>query len=229
MRPVPIVIALVVSLIPALVGSASSALTGSASAASGSEQTPLPAFLLDPASDRVLARTVVPDATRKVGEVRLIARGEATVVQTLLATKVLSRVVAEIRRKEERNWPADAAGYRDMRRYLDALEAAAADLRTRRDGAGTDARGDRRLRLMIEFVASETASGVLFAAFDATEVDGAMQPTSRQPITALALGRAYVFPNTRLILADAFKIPESEVGRLGPLGPLARPAGSPPS
>ena len=61
----------------------------------------LPAPLLDAAADRVVARTVVPDATRKVGEVRLVQRGDAVVVQTLLATTVLPRVVAEIRKKED--------------------------------------------------------------------------------------------------------------------------------
>jgi hypothetical protein len=217
MRPAPIVTFLVALLSPALAGSEPSALVGS-------ESSPLPAPLLDPASDRVVARTVVPDTAPKVGEVRLVTRGQATVVQTLLATKVLGRVVAEIRKKEERNWPHDAEGYRDMRRYLGALEAAAADVRARRDAAGAHGDGDRRLRLLIEFVASDAASGVLFAEFDAADVDGAIEPTSRRPIAALALGRAYVFPNMRLILADAFGTPESEVGRLGPLGPLARPA-----
>jgi hypothetical protein len=32
------------------------------------------------------------------------------------------------------------------------------------------------------------------------------------------LGRAYVFPNMRFILADSFHVPVPEVGRLGPLG-----------
>lgn len=233
MRPAPIVTVLVALFIPALVGSEPSAGVGSGLSAIvgsgpstivGSGLSPLGGSLLDPASDRVVARTVVPDTTPKVGEVRLVTRGQATVVQTLLATRVLGRVVAEIRKKEERNWPRDAEGYGDMRRYLDALEAAAADVRTRRDAAGTRRDGDRRSRLLIEFVASDTASGVLFAEFDAADGDGAIEPTSRRPIAALALGRAYVFPNMRLILADAFGTPEAEVGRLGPLGPLARPA-----
>jgi len=196
-------------------------LAGAGSAAcAGPDSASLPGSLLDPASDRVVARTVVPRTPPTVGEVRLVTRGEATVVQTLLATKVLGRVVAEIRKKEERNWPPDAQGHPDMLRYLDALAAAAADVRKRRDTSGAAAGGDRRLRLLIEFVASDTASGVLFAGFDVDEMDGAIQPTNRRPIATLALGRAYVFPNMRLILADSFGVPESEVDRLGPLGPL---------
>lgn len=179
----------------------------------------LPAWLLDPAADKVEARTVVPDAMRKVGEVRLIARGGGTVVQTLLLTRVLGRVVAEIRKKEERNWPQDAEGYADMRRYVDAVAAAADALR-----AGRPESSDRRARLLIEFLASEGASGVLLAEFEGDEVDGAIQPRSRRPLATLPLRRAYVFPNMRFILADSFHVPEPEVGRLGPLGPIAAPA-----
>jgi hypothetical protein len=179
----------------------------------------LPAWLLDPAADRVVARTVVPDATRKVGEVRLIERGAGTVVQTLLVTRVLGRVVAEIRKKEERNWPHDAEGYDDMRRYVDAVGAAADTLRAHQPESG-----DRRQRLLIEFLASEGASGVLLAEFEGDEVDGAIQPRSRRPLATLPLRRAYVFPNMRFILADSFHVPEPDVGRLGPLGPIAAPS-----
>ena len=49
------------------------------------------------ADDRVYARTAVPDETRKVGEVRLVERDGMTVVETALATRVIERVVAEIR------------------------------------------------------------------------------------------------------------------------------------
>jgi hypothetical protein len=136
---------------------------------------------------------------------------------------VLGRVVAEIRKKEEANWPPDAAGHADMQRYVEGLAAAAAELRTR-GGEG----GERRLRLLIEFVASEGASGVLFAEFEGDEKDGRIEPRSRKPIAVLALGRAYVFPNMRFILADSFHVPVPEVGRLGPLGPLGAPAEAPP-
>ncbi len=108
-----------VLVLPALLSCALRALAASEPAA-------LPAALLDASADRVVARTPVPDATRKVGEVQLIARGDAAVVQTLLRTKVLARVVAEIRKKEDANWPADAAGHGDMIRYQEALASAAA-------------------------------------------------------------------------------------------------------
>jgi hypothetical protein len=176
----------------------------------------LPAELLDPSADRIVARTIVPDELRKVGEVRLATRGDATVVQTVLATKVLSRVVAEIRKKEEANWPADAIGHEDMIRYVDGLERAAAALRGEREAGG-----DRRLRLLIEFVAGPAGAGVVLAGFEGDERGGAITVRSRTPIATLALRRTYVHRNMRLILADSFHLPESDVGRLGPLGPIA--------
>jgi len=178
----------------------------------------LPDALLDAGADQVAAQTAVPDAVRKVGEVRLVRRGEATVVQTLLATKVLPRVVGEIRKKEAANWPPDKPGREDMERYVAALERVAAALASARDAGGD---GDRRLRLMIEFVATADVAGLVLGSFDGEEVDGKLQPTARRPLETMVLKKTYGFRNMRLILADAFHVPEGEVGRLGPLGPIA--------
>lgn len=187
-------------------------------AIAGAEAPGLPPSLVEPRADVVAARAAVPSAARKQGEVRLATRGDATVVQTLLATKVLPRVVAEIRKKEERNWPADRPGHDDMARYLAAIERAAAALAARRDAAAPD---DRWLRLAIELVATRYSAGLVLAEFTGGEVDGRLEPGERRTIETLPLGRAYVVSNMRLILADAFGLPEAELSRLGPLGPLA--------
>jgi hypothetical protein len=190
------------------------------SASAGEPPGDLPAALLEAANDRVIATTVVPDDVRKVGEVRLVARGEATVVQTLLATRALDRVVSEIRKKEEANWPADDPQRRSVERYLSALFRTADALvagRETRDG------GERRLRLLIEFVASAGATGVLVGEFTSDDVGGHLQPTARRPVETFALPRAYVLRNMRLILADAFHLPEGDIAKLGPLGVIATP------
>lgn len=171
---------------------------------------PLPA--LDPTLDRVHARHVVPNAVRRQGEVRLVERGEATVVQTLLATRVLARAVAEIRKKEERNWPPDRPGHEDAHRYVAALETATGTLEA---AAGDD---DRRLHLLIEFVATADGGGVTIGEW-VPDPDDEDEPLSARPIATVAVGRDYLLRNMRLILADAFDVDESEVGRLGPLGP----------
>jgi len=180
---------------------------------------PAPAVPTDGAADRVVKRTDVPDATRKVGEVRLVQRGDAIVVQTLLATKVMSRVLAEIRKKETGNWPADHPGHEDMERYLAAIDEKAEALRGARDAGD----GDRRVRLAIELVATKDAEGLVLATFAGDESGGFLAPTDRRVLETVALGRPYVVRNMRLILSDAFHVPETEVDGLAPLGPIAKP------
>ena len=178
-----------------------------------------PTVPTDAAADRVVKRTDVPDATRKVGEVRLVQRGDAIVVQTLLATKVIARVLAEIRKKETANWPADRQGHDDMERYLTAIDESAETLRGERDAGD----GDRRVRLVIELVATKDAQGLVLATFAGGETGGFLAPTDRRVLETVALGRPYVVRNMRLILADSFHVPEPDVDQLAPLGPIATP------
>ena len=173
----------------------------------------------DVVGDRVVKRTDVPDATRKVGEVRLVQRGDAIVVQTLLATKVMSRVLSEIRKKETTNWPAGQPVHEDMERYLAAIERNAEALRAERDAQA----GDRRMRLAIELVATKDAEGLVLATFGGGETGGYLAPTERRVLETVTLGRPYVVRNMRLILADSFHVSEADVDQLAPLGPIATP------
>jgi len=175
------------------------------------------------AADVILARTPVPDAQRPVGEVRLLQRGDAAIVQTLLVTRLLPRVSAEIRLKEERNWPSDVEGHEDMLAYVAALSGAAEQLRASLPAA--DARNvgaaDRRLRLLIEFWASPTGSGVELSEFASVAEDRPYEMSSRRTIAVPKVGRAYVLRNMRLILADSFHVADADVDQLGSLGPAA--------
>jgi hypothetical protein len=182
--------------------------------------------LSDAARDRIHARTIVPDDTRKLGEVRLVSRAEdAVVVQTLLSTKLLSRVISEIAKKEQRNWPAaeedEAAGRASgTSEYLAALHAA----KTRLDADG-DAKDDRRRRMLIEFAADASSHAVFIGTFDATGEVGNLAVTRREVFSTLDVPRSYVLREIRLILADAFDRNESDVDSLGPLGPASASAG----
>lgn len=175
------------------------------------------------AADAVLAQAAVPNPESPVGEVRLLRRGDTTVVQTLLVTRLLPRVAAEIRMKEERNWPAELPGHADMVAYVQALNAAQEQLHAALPAA--DARSvadaDRRLRLLIEFTASPASAGVEIAEFTSVAEDRPYDVASRRPLVAPPVGRSYVLRNMRLILADAFRVPEADVDRIGALGPAA--------
>ncbi len=172
--------------------------------------------LLAAADDRVVNRTVVPSPEQRVGEVRLIQRGRANVVQTLLYTPVLKRVVGEIRSKEERNWPVGVAGHDDAMRYLEALVRA--QERIWDEFPKFNRQADRRQKLLIEFVLTDTVSLVAVGTYELQEADGTVQATARRWFSLLDLSRNYVQRNMRLIVADSFRVPEAEIARL--LGPL---------
>jgi hypothetical protein len=87
--------------------------------------------------------------------VRLVRRGDYDVVQTLLYTKVLSRVVAEIRKKELAGWP-DGPGHAESLRYVEALESVRRTIWNRMPRDSKTA--DRRQKLWIEFVLAERAA-----------------------------------------------------------------------
>lgn len=173
-----------------------------------------PSGFADASADKVHAAVSVPEPARKVGEVRLLSRGDAVVVQTLLSTKLLGRVVGEIRQKEEGNWPKDSE---DTRAYLMALEAAREKLEKR--DVGPDWR-DRRHRMLIEFIADASGHAVLVGTYKVSG-EGNVVPASRELFSTLTPSRPYVLGNIRLILADSFDVAPAEVDKLGPLGPAS--------
>lgn len=167
---------------------------------------------LDAADDRVVERAYVPSPESRVGEVRVVRRGDAVVVETLLYTKVLSRVVAEIRKKEQANWPDDASSAR----YVAALAAAQKRIFAR---LPTNQRvADRRQKLWIDFIAAPGVAFVALGAFELAEAKGEVAVRSREPLAVLELEPAWVRRNLLLITADAFQLDEAAAARL--LGPL---------
>jgi hypothetical protein len=153
---------------------------------------------LDASRDQLVRRAFVPAPERRVGEVRILRRGEATVVQTLLYSKLLSRVVGEIRKKETANWP----GSRDAAAYLEALEAVQKTIWSR---LPTNQRvADRRQKLWIDFVLAPGAALIGIGAFEMEEKNGEVRVTRFEPLAVLEPSRAYVERNQRLISADSF-------------------------
>jgi hypothetical protein len=177
------------------------------------------AALLDIGRDVVVDRAFVPSAERPQGEVRIVRRGGHVVVQTVLYTRVLKRVVGAILDKERHNWPAGAAGHADAERYAAALEAFRRAAAERPDQVGAEV--DRRVRALIEFI---DAPGEPLVAIGGVTLEGtgaAVRVRARAAPAVLALSADYVRRNMALIVADAFSLKPGEaaarlVGAAGP-------------
>jgi len=169
-------------------------------------------------ADVRVARVVVPSEEQRVGEVRLLRRGGADVVQTLLSTKVLSRVVGEIRKKELANWPPGRPGHDDALRYLAALDAAREAIWNRLPADVASA--DRRQKLWIEFVLGPEVAFVALGRFEGSDEGGEIAVTAREPLAVLEPTRDYVAADMRLIAADSFHVEGAALDSL--LAPLAR-------
>ncbi len=169
--------------------------------------------------DEVVLAAFVPSADQPQGEVRLVRRGDAVVMQTVLYSRYLKRVVAEIRKKEVANWPPARAGHEDSRRYIDAI-LEARDRIQRRFKERAD-RGDRRQKMLIEFILSGTASLVTISEPELDEVNGHMRVVSNRPMARLELSRTYVRRDIYEIARDALKLGRKEANDV--LEPLLPP------
>jgi hypothetical protein len=158
---------------------------------------------LDTSQDQLVNRAYVPSSERRVGEVRILRRGDATVVQTLLYSKVLSRVVGEIRKKELANWP----GSRDAAAYLEALVRVQKTIWRRLPA--NERVADRRQKMWIDFVLSPGAAFIAIGAFEMEEKNGEVRVVSREPLVVLEPSRDYVERNQRLIAADSFHVEDA--------------------
>ena len=166
------------------------------------------ARLLDGAQDQVVRSAFVPDEENPQGEVRLIRRGAAAVMQTVLYSKFLKRVVAEIRKKELASWPPDRGGHEDSLKYIDAILEAQGRIQERfRERRN---RGDRTQKMLIEFILTDKASIVVLSEPELKEEKGHMRIASARPIAVLELSRTYVRRDFYEIGRDALKLKDTE-------------------
>jgi hypothetical protein len=163
-----------------------------------------PAAPPDNGQDVVVDRAFVPSQTRPQGEVRLVRRGGQVVVQTILYTRVLKRVLSNIAGKERRNWPAGAEGHADAERYLAALEE-------HRKAAA--AASDRRTTMIIEFVDTGESTIVTLGGVDLEEGGETIRVVRRRTPVVLKPSATYVRRNMRFIVADAFQVSIEEADR----------------
>lgn len=180
-----------------------------------------PLGLLDRSRDHILRRADITSRGGKHGEVRLVERGPARVVQSLLYTKLLRRVLARIREREGANWPAGREGHEASARYLAALEEAERSI-PRPVAGGQGWAAERRRPLLIEFAVSSSAQTVALLEPRVEETDGVLSITGARLIEALELPRNFVQRDMRLIAEEHFALAPDELARLlAPPGPTA--------
>ena len=161
-------------------------------------------FAAQGGSETLIRRTPVPAEPPYQGEVRLLRRDSAQVVQTLLKSKVMNHVIAAIQKKEQRDWPQDREGSADSRCYREELVQAYHAVRIRAKDR-QDA-GDRHLQLMIEFVQEGQRGYVALYAPTLTQEGDRLVPQKKELLKKLPLSRNYVQKNMQLILQDSFKL-----------------------
>jgi hypothetical protein len=165
--------------------------------------------LLDGGADRVLRRAFLPSASNVHGELRIVRRGDAACVQTLLYSKALRRGLQAIQRKELAQWPPGMPGQADSATYLAALSRARTIVLQRFDAQPA---ADRRQKMLIEFVLSGSTG--LFALY-AVELSGEgadVHIERKEPLEVHEASAAYLARAMRGMAESAFHeaVPELE-------------------
>jgi hypothetical protein len=164
---------------------------------------------LDRSADQILERRPITSRGRRHGEVRVIRRGEAVVIQTLLSSKILKRVVAGIRDRELESWPPGREGHAAALTYLAALDATTKATRGgsprshENAAAAADRSRDRRRSILVEFILSNDRHGVVIAHPKLLDKpSGELTLTSVNEERALDVPRSFVERDIELIAID---------------------------
>ena len=161
---------------------------------------PTSLFATQKDQEQLIRYAPVPAEPPYQGEVRLLHRDSALVVQTLLNSKVMQRVVGAIQKKELNDWPQNLEGSSDSRRYVEELVKAHQIIRGRAD------EGQRYLQLMIEFVLDGQQSYVTLYAPTLTQKGDRLVLQKKELLKKLPLSRTYVYKNMLFIMQDCFQL-----------------------
>lgn len=153
-------------------------------------------------------RCCIPSEANRHGEVRVIRRGEAECVQTLLCSPMLARGLKAIRGKEMGNWPEGAPGHADSTNYIALLREA--EVIVREEFEQRADKSDLRQRMLIEFVCDEQAAHVAVYAVEIQESNQAWRVTSARLLGQRPLSRAYARRDMDLMIENAFHPPPAE-------------------
>ena len=145
--------------------------------------------------DTILHRTPVPNRLLKQGEVRLLQRDGAVVVQTALRSGHIEKVCEKIVSAEKKNWPDFDPDVSDRIRYSETLLLEC-------DRAKKERKGN--VELLIEFSARDQEVSVGFYTPVYETRKGKLVIVGKRLLQQLPLSTRYVRENMELILMDAF-------------------------
>ncbi len=157
------------------------------------------------AVERLIAAEVVPHK-KPHGEVRLLLRDDAVVLQTILYSKILKRVISAIQRKENNFWPDSKAGHSDSQRYIDTLAQNFAEI-----WAGFKQRKEseeRRQGMLIEFVLGEKTARIEIFAPALSGQPGSLKILERRSLKRLEVSRRYAIGALVEISRDSLGLSE---------------------
>jgi len=159
---------------------------------------------LEWSEDLILQRVIVPSAEQPQGEVQLIRRRDLLVVQTLLSSRILKRVVAAIDAKEGRSWPEAREGHTESSHYREELFRA-----TEKSWHAFRERSDRNQdhqTLAIEFILGPKHALIALSLPQLTEDDGKLLLINKQPLQAWRGTEDYVRENIFEIIKNSFHL-----------------------
>jgi hypothetical protein len=137
------------------------------------------------------------------GEVAVYRSGESRVVETLLYSRVLKRVVAEIALREADAWPQAAPGSTDSAAYVAALRRA--QKKVWWESARHPAERDRVQEMVISFEVGPAEARVsLFAVNTAAGTESRRRIVERRLLESVPVSLEYARRDQRLIVEDAF-------------------------
>jgi len=183
----------------------------------GASQTQME--FLDSSHDQIVKRVVVPSVEKPHGEVQLIRRGNLLVVQTLLASPVLKRVVAAIDTKEQRKWPEANKGIIDSSRYREELFRVTQEIwkkfRQRSD------KNEKRQYMVIEFILGFDRGTIALSVPQVVGEYGQLQLVNKETAAVWRPSTDYMTENIKEIVRDSFNLDNAEAEKLlEPLWPV---------
>jgi hypothetical protein len=172
------------------------------------------AALVGSGQERIVRAAFIPSDDRVHGQVRLIRRGDATCVQTLLYSRSLRRGLQRIRSKERAAWPDGREGHADSSAFLDELRRAQQVVLPGPGEAADVEEAGEKSQLLIEFVLAPR--GGFFALYEpeVREAQDGLEVAGARPIAVREASRVYVERAMSLMIASAFHLAEPEAAAL---------------